>query len=63
MSRAFRWSNVGQIDLLVDVLNLFKETAEEVLAADDLYSPNFGQPTVFVDPRRAMLGVRLKLGL
>ena len=27
-----------------------------------LCSPNFGQPNVFIDPRRAMLGVRLNLG-
>ena len=32
------------------------------LAADNLFSPNFGQPTVFLDPRRAMLSVRLNLG-
>ena len=25
-------------------------------------SPTFGQPTVFIDPRRVMLGVRLNLG-
>jgi hypothetical protein len=25
-------------------------------------SPNFNRPTVFIDPRRAMLGVRVNLG-
>ena len=32
------------------------------LATDNLFSPNFGQGTVFMDPRRAMVGVRLNLG-
>jgi hypothetical protein len=29
---------------------------------DDLFSANFGRPTVFVDPRRAMVSVRVNLG-
>jgi hypothetical protein len=44
------------------VLNAFNRATEEGLATDNLYSPNFGQPTVFVDPRRVMLGARLNLG-
>ena len=52
----------GRIDLLVDVLNLLNDTADEGIATDNLYSPNFGQPTQFVDPRRVMLGVRIALG-
>jgi hypothetical protein len=36
----------------------FKSTAEERLADDNLFSQNFGRGSVFVDPRRAMLGVR-----
>jgi len=40
----------------------FNDTAEEALATDNFYSPNFGLPSVFIDPRRAMLGVRLNLG-
>jgi hypothetical protein len=53
---------VGQIELLLDVLNVLNDTAEESLATDNLFSPNFGRPTVFMDPRRAMIGVRLNLG-
>lgn len=34
----------------LDVLNALNDTAEEGLARDNLFSPNFGQPTVFVDP-------------
>ena len=51
-----------RIEVLVDVLNVLNDTAEEDLATDDLFSPNFGRPTVFTDPRRAMFGVRLRLG-
>ena len=50
-----------RIDVLVNVLNLLDDAAEEALATDNLFSANFGQPTVFVDPRRAMLGVRFNL--
>ena len=62
VSRTIRLGGVGRIDLLVDVLNALNDTAEEALATDNQFSPNFAQPTVFMDPRRAMLGVRLNLG-
>jgi hypothetical protein len=62
LSRAFAAGRLGRIELLVDVLNALDDTAEEGLATDNLFSPNFAQPTVFLDPRRAMLGVRLNLG-
>ena len=60
--RVISLRGLGRIELLVDVLNALNDTAEEALATDNLYSPNFGQPTVFMDPRRAMVGVRLNLG-
>jgi hypothetical protein len=41
---------------------VLNDSAEEELATDDLFSVNFGRPTVFTDPRRAMVGVRLHLG-
>ena len=52
----------GRIDLLVDVLNLLNQKAAEAITTDNLFSPNFGQGSVFMDPRRAMVGVRLNLG-
>jgi hypothetical protein len=52
----------ARIELMLDVLNALNDTAEEALASDNLFSLNFGQPTVFMDPRRAMLSARLKLG-
>ena len=48
--------------MLLDVLNALNDTAEEALATDSLISPNFSLPSVFMDPRRAMLSVRLNLG-
>ena len=51
-----------RVELLVDVLNALNDTAEEGVATDNLFSPTFGQPTAFVDPRRAMIGVRINVG-
>ena len=68
LSRAFQFGAMGRIEFLLDVLNVLNDSAEEALATDVLLTetirsnPDFGQPTVFMDPRRAMLGVRLNLG-
>jgi TonB dependent receptor-like, beta-barrel/Carboxypeptidase regulatory-like domain/TonB-dependent Receptor Plug Domain len=62
VSRKILSTSLGRLELLLDVLNVLNSTAEEGLATDNLYSPNFGRPTVFTDPRRAMVGVRLQLG-
>jgi hypothetical protein len=67
LSRAIALGRPGRIDLLLDVLNLLDDTAEEGLATETMmtetvFSPTFGQPVSFVDPRRVMLGVRLTLG-
>jgi hypothetical protein len=62
LSKAIAAGQSARVELLLDVLNALNSTAEESLATDNLFSPNFGVPTVFVDPRRAMLGVRLNLG-
>ena len=58
---------LGRIDLLLDVLNLLNDPAEESLATETLmtetvFSPTFGQPVSFMDPRRVMVGVRLNMG-
>jgi hypothetical protein len=62
VSRTITLGGVGRIELLLDVLNALNDTAEEALATDNLFSAGFRQPIVFMDPRRAMLGVRLNLG-
>lgn len=61
VSRTFGF-NGGRVELLLDVLNLLNDTAEEAIASDNLSSPNLGRATLFIDPRRAMLGVRVNLG-
>ena len=67
LSTTITVGKLGRIDLLLDVLNVLNETAEESLATETLmtetvFSPTFAQPVSFVDPRRAMIGVRLNLG-
>jgi hypothetical protein len=62
ISRPFTFSPSIRAELLVDVLNLLNETAEEGLASENFFSPNFGQPAIFVDPRRVMVGFRVNFG-
>jgi hypothetical protein len=62
VSRVIAVGRVARVELLLDVLNALNERAEEELATDNLFSPNLGQPTRFVDPRRAMVGLRVNLG-
>jgi hypothetical protein len=62
VSRTIAFAAVGRVEVLVHVLNALNDTAEEALASDNLFSSNFAQGTVFMDPRRAMFGVRLNLG-
>ena len=52
----------ARVEFLFDVLNALNDTAEEAVASDNFFSATFGQPTVFMDPRRAMLGIRVNLG-
>ena len=67
LSRPIPLGKSGRIELLLDVLNLLNDTAEESLATETLmtetlFSPTFGQPASFIDPRRAMVSVRVNLG-
>jgi hypothetical protein len=62
VSKTIAFGGLGRVDVLVDLLNALNDTAEEGLATDNLFSPNFAAATVFMDPRRAMIGVRLNLG-
>lgn len=61
VSKTVRFAGNGRIELLLDVLNALNRAPEEGLADDNLFSRNFARPNVFIDPRRAMLGVRLVL--
>ena len=57
-SRPIDFGRKGRVELLLDVLIALNSKAEERLADDNLFSQNFARPSVLVDPRRAMLGVR-----
>jgi len=58
LSRSIRLGGRGRVELLLDVLNVLNDTAEEGLASDNRFSGTFARPTLFVDPRRVMLGAR-----
>jgi hypothetical protein len=62
VSRAFRFSDSGRLELCLDVLNILNDTAEESIRSDVYDAATLGQPNIFIDPRRAMLSVRLNLG-
>jgi hypothetical protein len=62
VSRPIQIRGVATVDLMLDVLNLLNETAYESIGSDNYAAANFDVGTVFVDPRRAMVGVRLSLG-
>jgi hypothetical protein len=62
LSRVLHVGERAAVELLIDVLNALDDTAAEALATDNLFSQNFGQTALFMDPRRAMLSVRLTLG-
>jgi hypothetical protein len=62
LSKTLGVGRAGRIELLLDVLNVLNDRAEEGIATDNLFSQNFGQAAVFIDPRRVMLSMRLNLG-
>ena len=62
VSRPLTIAGVGTAELLFDVLNALNDHAAEALVSDNITSATFGAPRLFVDPRRAMLGVRVNLG-
>jgi hypothetical protein len=62
VSRAFRLGGVGRVELRLDVLNALNDMAEESIRTDVYDAPTVGQANIFIDPRRAMVSVRLNLG-
>jgi hypothetical protein len=63
ISRTLTAGRAGTIDLMLDVLNLLNETAEEAIQSDNRFAgAAFGRATQFVDPRRAMVGIRVNFG-
>ncbi len=59
ISKIFRFGKDGKVELLADILNLLNDTAETSLVTNNFYSDNFEKPSSFVDPLRAMIGVKL----
>lgn len=62
LSRTFHFTSLGRVELCLDVLNAFNDTAEESIKSASYDAASLGQPDIFIDPRRAMLSVRLNLG-
>ncbi|HEX7779035.1 MAG TPA: hypothetical protein VF424_07350, partial [Vicinamibacterales bacterium] len=48
VSRSIPLGRGRHAEILVDVLNVLNHTAEESLATDNLFSPNFGVPSIFI---------------
>lgn len=59
VSKIFRFGKAGRIEILADFLNLLNDTAEISLVTTNFYGPNFEKPSRFVDPLRAMIGVKV----
>lgn len=62
VSKTVRVTGAASVDLVVDALNLLNDTAEEALVSDNRFANTFGTARLFIDPRRAMLGVRVNFG-
>jgi len=62
LSKSVHLGGAGSVDILLDVLNALNDTAEEAVQTDNVLAATFGRATQFMDPRRAMVGVRLNLG-
>jgi hypothetical protein len=62
VSRMISLGGTRRAEVLFDVLNALDDTAEESLITDNVFAKDFGQPSTFIDPRRAMISVRLMLG-
>src|SRR5262249_30387922 len=46
VSRSIPFGRGRRAEILFDVLNVLNDTAEESLAFDNLFSPNFGRPSI-----------------
>ena len=62
VARTLMVGRTGTIDLLFDVLNALNDTAEEALAAENPTAATFATPARYIDPRRAMIGIRFNIG-
>lgn len=58
-SKILRFGKEGKLEVLVDILNSLDDAAEFLLITDNFFGPNFAEPDRYIDPRRAMFGVKL----
>jgi outer membrane receptor protein involved in Fe transport len=58
LSKIFRFNQKTRLELILDVLNLLNDDAEQSVATENVFSPNFAEGVLFVPPRRAMIGVK-----
>jgi hypothetical protein len=59
VSKIFRFGQ-HRLEVLMDVLNLLQDEATEQVVTRNFFSTNFGEGAGFIDPRRAMIGVKFK---
>ncbi len=59
ISKIFRFAGDRRIEILADILNLGQEKAEESIVTRNFFSENYAAPDTFIDPMRAMIGVKL----
>jgi hypothetical protein len=63
VAKSFALGRAGRIELRADLLNLLNDTAEEGIESDRWDAgAALGLGNVFLDPRRAMLSVKMSLG-
>jgi hypothetical protein len=62
VSRTFELGGNRRMDLILDVLNLLNDAAEEAIVTDNRFSSTFGRANRYIDPRRVMFGVRINFG-
>jgi hypothetical protein len=58
IQKAFALKKDVRFQLFADILNLFNNSAYDAIASRDGTTSAFGQPTLFVLPRRAMVGAK-----
>jgi hypothetical protein len=58
--KEFKLSGRANIAVLIDALNLLNDGANEGIGSRRADSSSFGLPTVFIAPRRLMLGAKLR---
>jgi outer membrane receptor protein involved in Fe transport len=60
LQKEFGLSDRVRVGLFADILNTFNNDANESVASRETGSDGFDQPTLFLDPRRVMLGAKLR---